>query len=158
MQIINVKNEYYKNKKLGVEVIVPNGFNYKLRELEIEIVNIIKEEFGGTIELLNEINITGYKNPDFSWENKLWEIKSVSTKNSVDSQVRYALKQISNNVGGIVLILDRCILTITEIIDIVAKRVKRTSFKTIPEIDVILMRNFKVIDVIRIKKDIPSAK
>ncbi len=158
MQIINVKNEYYKNKKLGGEVIIPDYFNSKLRNPEIEIVNIIKDEFGGAIELLNEINVTGYKNPDFSWENKLWEIKSVSTKNSVDSQVRYALKQISNNVGGIVLILDRCILTITEIIDIVAKRVKRTSFKTIPEIDVILMRNFKVIDVIRIKKDIPSAK
>ena len=158
MQIINVKNEYYKNKKLGSEVIVPNGFNYKLRNPEIEIVKIIKDEFGGAIELLNEINVTGYKNPDFSWENKLWEIKSVSTKNSVDSQVRYALKQISNDVGGIVLILDRCILTITEIIDIVAKRVKRTSFKIIPEIDVILMRNFKVIDVIRVKKDIPSAK
>lgn len=38
---------------------------------------LFENEFGGKIELLNKINITGHKNPDFLWSGKLWEIKSV---------------------------------------------------------------------------------
>lgn len=159
IQINHVKTEYYENKLQITQVVIPTGFDYNERKKEIEVIYKIRDEFGGRIELLNEINITGYKNPDFIWEGKCWEIKSVSTKNSVDSQVRYALKQISKEVGGIVLILDRCILSIGEVIDIVCNRVKRTNLHIISKVDVILMRDCKVLDIIRlIRKDIPSAK
>ena len=159
IQINHVKTEYYENKLQITKVVIPTGFDYNERKKEMEVIYKIRDEFGGRIELLNEINITGYKNPDFIWEGKCWEIKSVSTKNSVDSQVRYALKQISKEVGGIVLILDRCILSIGEVIDIVCNRVKRTNLHIILKVDVILMRDCKVLDIIRlIRKDIPSAK
>lgn len=159
MQILNVKNEYYNNIGNVEEVIIPIGFKLKGRESEINVINIIKNEFGGKIELLNEINITGHKNPDFLWNGKLWEIKSVSSKNSVDLQVRYALKQIYKNVGGIVLIIDRCCLSMNEIVNIIINRVKRTNFEHIPKVDVIMIKNNEVADVIRVKnKDIPSTK
>lgn len=159
IQIKHVKNEYYDNKFQIAQVVIPNGFDYNERKDEIEVIHKIKDEFGGKFELLNEINITGYKNPDFIWESKCWEIKSVSSKNSVDSQVRYALKQIAKEVGGIILILDRCFLSMDEVIDIVFNRVKRTNFHIVSKVDVILMRYLTVIDIIRlIRKDIPSAK
>ena len=159
IQVINVTNEYYENRKQIAEIIIPSGFDLKKRNAELETVKTLKDEFGGKVELLNAINIIGYKNPDFIWGSNCWEIKSVSTKNSIDSQVRYALKQISKRVGGIVLIIDNCILTNNEIIDIVCNRVRRTSFQYIPKVDVILMRNYEVIDIIRlVKKDIPSTK
>lgn len=159
IQIKHVKNEYYDNKLQIAKVVIPTGFDYNERKNEIEVIHKIRDEFGGKFELLNEINITGYKNPDFIWESKCWEIKSVSSKNSVDSQVRYALKQITKEVGGIILILDRCLLSMDEVIDIVCNRVKRTNFHIISKVDVILMRDLIVIDIIRlIRKDIPSAK
>ena len=125
IQIKHVKNEYYDNKLQIAKVVIPTGFDYNERKNEIEVIHKIRDEFGGKFELLNEINITGYKNPDFICESKCWEIKSVSSKNSVDSQVRYALKQIAKEVGGIILILDRCILSMDEVIDIVCDRVKK---------------------------------
>lgn len=150
IQIKHVKNEYYNNKKQMNKIIIPLDFDFQMRNNEIESIRILKNEFGGEFELLNEINIIGYKNPDFLWESRCWEIKSVSTKNSIDSQVRYALKQILKNVGGIVLILDKCKLPVDEIIDIVCNRVKRTSNHTISKVDVIFMRNDKIIDIIRL--------
>ena len=101
-----VKNEYYENKKPKAKIIIPNGYRLRENAEEIKIAELIEEEFGGSIELLLESN--RIMRPDYKWNDSFWEFKFVSSKTSIDSQVRKGIKQIISNIGGLILNVDNC--------------------------------------------------
>ena len=90
--------------------------------------------------------------PDFIWNGKLWDFKTVSTKSSIDSQVRKGIKQILSNVGGLFLNIDRSNLKESSIISIIADRISRENKRRLKSVDIILIKNGKVLNIIRYKK------
>lgn len=80
-----------------------NGYKQGVHKREIDIAHHIWETFGGDITLLKESNTNGVKTPDYLWNKKLWELKSISTEKAADSAVRSALKQIKGKPGGVIL-------------------------------------------------------
>lgn len=145
-----VKNEYYENKKPKVKIIIPEGYRLKENEAEIKVAELIEEEFGGTLELLLESN--KIMRPDYKWNDNFWEFKFVSSKTSIDSQVRKGIKQIISNIGGLILNVDGCNMDVKNIINGIADRIDRESIRTLKKIDVILIRSGKILDIIRYKK------
>ena len=118
---------------------------------EIGVAKLLSNIIGGRIKLLTESTIDGEKMPDYLWNNKLWELKNISTKTSVDGQIRKAIKQIFKNPGGIILKLKNNNLDEKEIISFALKRLSRVS-KVIDKIDIILIENKNVLKIYRIKK------
>ena len=133
------------------EIIIPNDYVISRHLEEIQIANLLKKEIGGVIELLKESNVDGEKMADYLWNNILWELKNISTKSSIDWQVRKAIKQIWKNPGGIILNLKNCAVNEDDIIDIVCDRIGRVA-KKINGISIILVRDLKIIKYIKIKK------
>lgn len=80
-----------------------DGYKQGAHKREIDIAHHIWGTFGGDITLLKESNTNGVKTPDYLWNKKLWELKSISTEKAADSAVRSALKQIKGNPGGVIL-------------------------------------------------------
>lgn len=133
------------------EIIIPNDYAIKRHLEEIRIANLLKKEIGGVIELLKESNVNGEKMADYLWNNSLWELKNISTKSSIDWQVRKAVKQIWKNPGGIILNLKNCAVNEDDIIDIVCDRIGRVA-KKINEINIIFVNELKITKFVKIKK------
>lgn len=79
------------------------GYKEALHVEEVDMAKFLKGRFGGDIRLLKEVNEDKVKTPDFMWNGKMWDLKTVTTEKSADTAVRKGLKQIKENPGGIVL-------------------------------------------------------
>ena len=150
INILFVEKEYYSNISQSRNIIIPDSYNINNHQEEVSFANYIINKFGGTIELLPESNRE--LRPDFIWNGKLWDFKTVSTKSSIDSQVRKGIKQILSNVGGLFLNIDRSNLKESSIISIIADRVSRENKRILKSVDIILIKNGKVLNIIRYKK------
>lgn len=144
--VSNITNEYYTNKGMKPEVFIPVDYDLIKHKEEISIAKFLSMEFNIHIELLTEINEDKIKTPDFIFNDKYWEIKNVSSANSIDKRVKIAIQQIIKNVGGIVLVIDRSDLDISTIKEIVFHRIDRTK---IERIDIILIKNEIIIEIDR---------
>ena len=147
IEIIDIKSINNANN----EIIVPDDYIVSKHSEEMQIANLLEEEIGGVIELLKESNVDGVKMADYLWNNSLWELKNISTKSSIDWQVRKAIKQIWKNPGGIILNLKNCVVSEDDIVDIVCDRMGRVANK-IDEISIILVSDSKIIKYIKLKK------
>lgn len=148
--VSNITNEYYANKGIKPEVYIPADYDLIKHKEEISIVKFLSKEFNIYIELLTEINEDKIKTPDFRFNDKYWEIKNVSSANSIDKRVKIAIQQIIKNVGGVVLVIDRSNMDIATIKEIVFHRIDRTK---IEKIDIIFIKNEKIIEIDRYEKN-----
>lgn len=82
-----------------MRVVIKKGTH----KAEVEAAEILHSTFGGKIILLKESNAHGEKTPDYLWNRKLWEQKSISSSKAADSALRVGMKQIRGNAGGVVL-------------------------------------------------------
>lgn len=98
----DVTEEYIKSKKITGNIIYENGYEKNTHTAEVETAEILRTTFGGDIVLLKELNEQGKKTPDYLWNKKNWEQKTISTAQAADSALRGALKQIQDNSGGVV--------------------------------------------------------
>lgn len=98
----DVTEEYKKSGRRTGKIRFENGYKTSSHRAELESARVIHNEFGGKIILRKESNKQGQKTPDYLWNKKDWEQKSISTANAVDSALRSALKQIKSNPGGVV--------------------------------------------------------
>ena len=144
--VSNITNEYYTNKGMEPVVFIPADYDLTKHKEEISIAKFLSKEFNIYIELLTEINEDKIKTPDFIFNDKYWEIKNVSSANSIDKRVKIAIQQIIKNVGGIVLVIDRSDLDISTIKEIVFHRIDRTK---IERIDIIFIKNEIIIEIDR---------
>lgn len=147
----DVKQEYFRSASSSEgKVIIEEGVDRIAEKDAIDNAETISKFFGNDIEVLAEINEPNVKTADYIWKNKLWEQKTVSSANAVDSAVRKALKQIEANPGGIVLDVSNNKDSLNDIYKVLASRIHRRQFDE--PIDIILIENKKIVSVIRHKK------
>lgn len=144
----SVKAEYEKaaTPKHG-QFVIQSGYNVSRRRQEVETALLLHNTYGGNIELIHED--ASKKTADYNWRGKLWELKSVSSLTSVDTQLRKAIKQIENNAGGILLDISNYKGGKQDLFDAIHYRLKRSGGMTI---DLLLLNNKNIQMAYRYKK------
>ena len=100
----DVKDLYDRIATPGKGIISrDDGYNIYTHKPEIEFADWLHSYYGGDIRLLNEINQDKVPTPDYLWNNRLWDLKSVTTEKAANSAIRKGLKQIAGNPGGVIL-------------------------------------------------------
>lgn len=130
-------------------IIYEDGYRVREHQAEIEMAEWIHSAFGGDITLLKESKKPGNKTPDYLWNAVQWELKSVTTKNSVSRAVREAAKQIAAIPGGIILGSSASALAMEEIESEVRQRFKRVSLEAV---DVMVVSKGQLRLIMRYKK------
>lgn len=97
--------EFIQNSTPGIGSISVDSKS-KLNSKEYKTAEALMRDFGGDIKVLNENNVIGIKNPDYLWNDKLWDEKDATSLNSVDKQIRSGIKQIKTNPGGVIVTLN----------------------------------------------------
>ena len=146
----DVTKEYVRKATPGKgKVVYQNGYTLKDHEDEIEFSDWIHKNLGGNLTLVKEIeNTKGALNYDYIWNNKNWDLKTISTanSNSIDKHIRKGLKQIVENPGGIFINMKHNTLSIDEMMNIaVEKAQRRLSFDT--DIIVVNGNDFKAVRI-----------
>lgn len=147
----NVTSEYYGLSYPGKgNIIKSDGYKISNHKDEIRFAEFIHKKFGGEIVLLNEVKEENSKNPDFLWNDKMWELKTLNSSKAVDTQLRKALKQIYKNPGGVFLDT-RNIKNYNddEFIKSINDRVTRSKLDLV---DIMLVKHGDHIEVLRYKK------
>lgn len=147
----NVTSEYYGLSYPGKgNIIKSDGYKISNHKDEIRFAEFIHKKFGGEIVLLNEGKEENSKNPDFLWNDKMWELKTLNSSKAVDTQLRKALKQIYKNPGGVFLDT-RNIKNYNddEFIKSINDRVTRSKLDLV---DIMLVKHGDHIEVLRYKK------
>jgi len=106
--------------------------------------------FGGNLQLLKEAENDSVKRPDFLWNNALWELKGAHSINAADKRLQYAIKQIKDNPGGV-------ILDILEDVDMEAleQQLTRRFYRDESEIyalDLMILLKGNLVKILRYKK------
>lgn len=130
-------------------VTYEDGYKVKNHQAEIDMADWIRRTFGGNIKLLKESKEQGSKTPDFLWNGRNWELKGVTTPNSVDRAIREAAKQIQDNTGGIILNLLDTTQTMESIENAILQRFRRVNLTSL---DVLIVSDGRLQKIIRIKK------
>ena len=96
--ITDVTAEYTKAATPGKGAkVFDNGYNKKDHVEEVKFADWLHETLGGDIRVLKESDIEGQKMPDYIWNDKTLELKSVSSISAVDRQIHKAVKQIDES-------------------------------------------------------------
>lgn len=142
--------EEYKHQKFPRQgkIISENGYDELMHEDEIKFAQLLHNQLGGDITLLNEANRQGVKTPDYIWNGKYWDLKTTSTAKAANSAIRHGLKQIINNPGGIILNYKNNNVNLQEVIDQVENRI-RQSKKNTDYVDIMIVLNQKIVKIIR---------
>lgn len=150
IDVTDVRPEYVKtaSPKIG-EVVYDTNYDMAAHREEVQIANVIHDTFGGDIKLLNEVNGGGKRMPDYLWNGKMWELKTLSTEKAVDSALRKGLKQIIENPGGIILNYVGDSLSKSLLEQYIITRMKRSGKGTT---DLILFQNSSLLFMRRYKK------
>ena len=143
-----VKDEYNKKATPGKGVITQDDdLQIKKHKQEIEFAEWLKSTYGGDIHIYQEHS--GAKNPDYIWNGKMWDLKTVSTEKAANSAIKEGQKQIRNNPGGIILNYNKNDLSIPVLESVINNRMKW--YKDI-ELDIMIVNNGKTVKILRYKK------
>lgn len=100
----DVTDEYLHAAVPGQGIVTYEaGYDKALHQTEIGFSKWLHGTFGGNLKLLNEINAQMVKTADYLWNNKLWDLKTVTTEKAANSAIRHGLQQIRDDPGGIFL-------------------------------------------------------
>lgn len=147
--IQDVLAEYQRNANPGAGTLTyDEGYRIAHHAEEIKTAQWLHENLGGDIVLLQE-NLGGEKKPDYIWNQKQWELKSISTEKAADSAVRGALKQIEHVPGGIIIDCGDGVKSYTSLWGIVVKRIQRSCHF---DVDVLILKDGKLSHVLRYTK------
>ena len=126
-----------------------DGYDRGQHKAEIKVAQWLNNNFGGNIELLRELDTDKKKTPDYLWDGKQWELKTVSSTKAIDSALRSALKQIAEKPGGVILDCSEVEARADELQEAIEYRMQRSGQFSA---DVIVFRNGKATNVFRYKK------
>ena len=145
----DVLAEYLDNARPGTgRVTYEEGYHISHHGEEIKTAQWLHENLGGDIVLLQE-NLGGEKKPDYLWNQKHWELKSISTEKAADSAVRGAIKQIEKIPGGIIVDCGNDVKSYADLQRTVANRMQRScNFNA----DVVIIKDGKLVHVLRYTK------
>lgn len=150
---IDVSSEYTDMATPGKgRINFQDGFRPNNHRNEVTMVNLLHETFGGDFVLLDERITPNTKTPDFMWDDKAWDLKTISTLNAVDNAIRSGLKQIVTDSGGLVLEFNMKESDLENVYARINNRMRRSVKK---ETDIIIVNNGQVVKVRRytIKKN-----
>ena len=143
----NVTNEYNAKAKPGVGSVTPEtGYKVKKHPVEKKIADELVRTYGGKITLRKEVGLPGVYTPDYTWNGRDWEQKTVNSAKAANAAVRHGLKQISNKPGGLVITKGNNAINDTELITEIAKRVNQGD---VAKLDVIITEDGKPMRVYR---------
>lgn len=146
----DVTEEYLRSAAPGSGTITyEDGYNPKGHQAEIHIANWLYSEFGGDIVLLKESKEQGDRTPDYHWNGRSWELKGVTSKNSVDRAIREAAKLIQKNPGGIILDTSNRELSDEAIEDTIFQRMRRAALELV---DILIVSDEKLKKILRYKR------
>lgn len=146
----DVTPNYYEQATPGKgKIEYDQEYNINKHINEVNVAKLLFETFGGNIKLLKESNVPGEKTPDFLWDDKLWDLKTVTTEKSADTAIRKGLKQIVNNQGGIVLDYRNRVIDQISLMSIIDARMKRGNYSTV---DILIILKNEDIKVFRYEK------
>lgn len=144
----DVKKLYYNDAtpKKG-SIFFETDYNAKSHSSEIKVAEILHNNFGGDITLLQETShIYKGKRADYFWHEAFWELKSPTTAKAIDSAVRSAIHQISPNPGGVILDFTNHDISMDSILKAIDKRMLRN--KNVAA-DIIIIQNERIIKILR---------
>lgn len=134
------------------QIRVEDGVNISSHRNEMTYAKVLHQKFGGNIVIQLEDNKV--RKPDYLWNGKLWEHKTIDSKTSVDNQTRAALGQVEKNPGGVIIqkTSDKC--SLETIKECVFHRLNReTSRKyNIEKLDFIVFEKEKIVMAFTWKK------
>lgn len=146
----NVTPMYYGTAKPGKgKIAFEEGLDIAGHANEIKVADFLKETFGGDILVQKEVNKNKIKTSDYLWNNKKWELKTLTTENAADSAVRGGLKQISGNTGGLILDYSGRDVNLDELLKVIDGRMRRGFEK---DTDIMIKLDEKTVKVYRYKK------
>ena len=147
----NVLAEYIINATPGKgSLLFEKGYSIEQHSKEIETAEVLKQLFGGNIILLTESNDCSTKRADYSWNEKLWELKNTSTEKAANSAIRKAIKQIEQKPGGIILNFEENHVDMEELKQIIDLRMQWVN--NVGFIDVMIIQNKLAKAVFRYKR------
>lgn len=123
------------------------GYQIKRHRDEIKVAEWIHRTFGGNVRLLKESVQRGVKMPDYVWNNRNWELKTVHSINSADKSLQHAIKQIQDNPGGVILNL----LEIVHMPTLERQLFGRFIRSSINSFDVIILSKNQLVKILRYK-------
>lgn len=146
----DVSLEYFRKSNPGTgKVIQHRGFDSARRKNDLDTANWIVKEFGGDVTLLKEANLPGELTPDFEWNGEYWEAKTITSKNSIDKQLRKGSKQLGKEKGGIIIDAAGRTIEIDDVINEVAYRLPK---RARGDVDVIIKEGNTFIKALRYKR------
>lgn len=146
----DVTQKYLDNAKPGKGALrYGDGYNKETHKEEVAMAEWVYKNLGGNIEVLNEVRKYNVMTPDYKWNDKLWDLKTVTTEKSANSAVRHGLKQIKENPGGVILNYENREISLDILQEILAKRLTASAQETV---DILIVQNDAVLKVLRYKK------
>lgn len=146
----DVLSEYLENAAPGKgSFVYDDGYKAGKHQDEIKTAQWLHDHLGGDIVLLQESGGLYEKTPDYMWRGKYWELKTTTTEKSADSAVRSAMKQISENPGGIILNYGNHEISIKQVEAIIRNRLARYEQGAA---DVLVLKDGELISALRHKK------
>ena len=137
-----------KAKPTTKEMAFEVGYKHKAHDAEIDTAEQLLSVYGGEILLRKENGGEGVYTPDYLWNGKDWEQKTISTVKASEKAVRHGLKQIANNPGGLVITKGNAEIDTAQLVATIAKRINQGAVK---KLDVIIMESGKEPRVYRMK-------
>lgn len=148
--ITDVTKDYIAN---GVDtkgtIVIDDGCRVNLHSDEVKVAMILKRTIGGNIRIVDERINYPQKSPDYIWDGKSWDLKTISSEKAADSAIRHGLKQIEKMPGGIILYLKNDDIDKHRLLEIIQSRLCRSAEF---DIDVILLKKEDVYQVLQYKK------
>lgn len=147
----DVLSEYETNATPGIgSIIQDNDFVVKDHQREIAFASWILDTYGGDIRLLQEHNKgKGNYNPDYLWNGRLWDLKTVSTEKSANAALKHGHDQIKLNPGGIMLDFGNNQITKQGLHKVIDERVKWYHNITF---DIMVVQKGKTVMLLRYKR------
>lgn len=144
----SVTAEYIKAAKPGSgSVVFGDGYQKGTHPEEVKIAQWLHDNLGGDITLLREANEDKVKTPDYLWNEKLWDLKTISSEKAANSAVRHGIAQIQANPGGIILDLGDLDFSEEKLWSVVDKRMGW--YDTNGNIDILVLSKGKLVSVRR---------
>ena len=135
----DVLSEYLKNAAPGTgSITYDDGYKKSNHAEEIKTAQWLYENLGGDIVLLDEVNSYKTMTPDYVWNGKMWDLKTVTSEKSANSAVRHGLKQIQKSPGGIILIYGQNRFSVDTLIDVLQIRLAASATQ---DVDILVLCN-----------------
>ena len=148
----DITNEVLANASPGRGgIYVDENYAFASHKEELEVAKWIQKTIGGDIEIKNEKLVYQAKSPDYYWQGKHWDLKTLSTEKAADSAVRHGIKQIAQKPGGIILLIKDCDMDIKKAEKLAVARVKRSAKF---DMRLILIRGDRLYKIIQYKKQV----